>query len=82
MFDAYVKPKNRITDYLTNISGITYHHIKNAKSENEVIEEAKKHMVNKIIIGHTLYKDLGVCGLTNWKGFKGKIDIADSKVYG
>lgn len=38
-------------------------------------------MLNKIVIGHTLFKDLQVCGLTNWKGFKGKVDIAESSIY-
>lgn len=41
----------------------------------------KKLMLNKIIVGHTTLKDLEVCGLKNWNGFKSIIDIADAQVY-
>ena len=33
-------------------------------------------MYNKILIGHTIRKDLEVCKLTQWKGWKALIDIA------
>ena len=32
IYDTYVKPELKITDYVTDISGITYKHIKNAPS--------------------------------------------------
>lgn len=38
-------------------------------------------MMNKIIIGHTVDKDLTVCGMKDWKGFKQVIDIADAHIY-
>lgn len=38
-------------------------------------------MLNKIIIGHTVDKDLSVCGLKDWTGFKKIIDIADAPMY-
>jgi len=44
---------------------------------NVVIEKVKKILYNKIIIGHTIKKDLEVCGLKNWKGFKYIIDISE-----
>jgi len=43
---------------VTDISGITYTHIKNAPSQKDVIESAKKILYNKIIVGHTIWKDL------------------------
>ena len=75
MYDSFVKPTKKITDYVTNISGITYTHIKNAPSEKEVIEKVKKLVYNKILIGHTIWKDLEVSGLKDWKGYKALIDI-------
>ena len=41
----------------------------------------KKKLLNKICIGHTIEKDLAVCGLKNWNGLKAVIDIADFKIY-
>lgn len=38
-------------------------------------------MLNKIVVGHTIFKDLEVCGLKNWSGFKKVIDIAEAHVY-
>jgi hypothetical protein len=34
-------------------------------------------MYNKIVVGHTVMKDLEVCGLKNWKGWKALVDIAE-----
>ena len=36
--DSYVHPEKKITDYVTNISGITYGHIKNAPSTKKIID--------------------------------------------
>ena len=38
-------------------------HIKKAPFKKEVIDKAKKIMYNKIVVGHTIWKDLEVCGL-------------------
>ncbi len=38
-------------------------------------------MLNKIIVGHTTEKDLEVCQLKNWTGFKKIIDIAEAQAY-
>ena len=37
IYDTYVKPELKITDYVTDISGITFKHIKNAPSEAQAI---------------------------------------------
>ena len=81
LYDSYVKPDHKITDYVTEISGITFKHIKNAPSEVEAMKEVKKKLLNKICIGHTIKKDLEVCGLKDWNGLKSIIDIADYKTY-
>lgn len=58
LYDTYVKPSKKITDFVTDVSGITYGHIKNAPNQDHVIPEIKRKMLNKIIIGHTVDKDL------------------------
>lgn len=35
--DTYVHPEKKITDYVTDISGITYAHIKNAPNTKSAI---------------------------------------------
>jgi RNA exonuclease 4 len=34
-------------------------------------------MYNKIVVGHTVWKDLEVCGLKEWKGWKALVDISE-----
>lgn len=58
IFDSYVHPDKLITDYVKDISGITYAHIKNAPKMNVVIEKVKRILLNKTIIGHTVWKDM------------------------
>jgi RNA exonuclease 4 len=79
--DTYVHPEKKITDYVTSISGITYGHIKNAPNIKTVIDNAKSILYNKIVIGHTVWKDLEVCGLKNWKGMKAVVDISEFMPY-
>ena len=43
--------------------------------------KAKKLIYNKILVGHTIRKDVEVCGLTNWKGWKALVDIAEFDKY-
>ena len=33
------------------------------------------------MVGHTVRKDLGICGLEVWSGIKGTIDICESELY-
>lgn len=54
LYDSYIKPNGKITDYLTKISGITYSHIKNAPLWKDELDKVKKILVNKIIVGHTI----------------------------
>lgn len=38
-------------------------------------------MINKILIGHTIHKDLQVMGLDKWTGISNKIDVAEFSMY-
>lgn len=81
LYDSYVKPENQITDYVTNISGITFTHIKNAPHHQEVMKEIKKIINHKFVVGHTIAKDIEVCGLKDWKSWRGLIDIAEFELF-
>ncbi len=43
--------------------------------------KVKKLLMGKILVGHTLHKDLEVCKLTDWKGVQQKVDISDFAEY-
>jgi RNA exonuclease 4 len=77
LLDTYVHPDKKITDYVTDISGITFGHIRHAPSTKTVIENVKSILYNKIVVGHTVWKDLEVCGLKEWKGWKAVVDICE-----
>lgn len=53
IFDSYVKPDKKVTDFVTHVSGITFSHIKNAPPQHKVLAEIKKLLINKIVVGHT-----------------------------
>jgi DNA polymerase III alpha subunit (gram-positive type) len=53
-----VRPSKKITDYVSDISGVTFTHIKNAPNEETVLQEVKKLLYNKTVVGHTVNKDL------------------------
>ncbi len=57
LFDSYVKPKEKIIDYRTEISGITYEHIKNAPSFLEIQTKVCEMILGRIVIGHGLRHD-------------------------
>jgi hypothetical protein len=40
------------------------------------VDKVKKILMGKILVGHTLHKDLEVCKLTGWKGVMQKVDVS------
>lgn len=57
------------------MSGITYGHIKRAPTWDAVKYEIEKILIRKNVVGHTLWKDLEVMGMSKWNGFASLIDI-------
>lgn len=58
IYNAYVRPKERIVDFRTEVSGITPALLKNAKSFEDVQKEVSKILEGRILIGHALFNDL------------------------
>lgn len=81
MYDSYIKPSKKVTDFITEITGITYTHIKNAPLWIQEVDKVKKILMGKILVGHTLHKDLEVTKLDKWKGISRKVDIAEFSEY-
>ncbi|KAJ3389107.1 3'-5' exonuclease [Lobulomyces angularis] len=57
IYDEFVLPTDEVTDYRTNYSGITPELLKNGKDFNEVQNEVKEILKDKVIIGHSLKFD-------------------------
>lgn len=60
VLDEYVKPKQRVTDFRTKVSGISHHHIKAGLSFEEVQKKVSDILKGKILIGHAVQNDLRV----------------------
>ncbi|XP_078666748.1 interferon-stimulated gene 20 kDa protein-like [Branchiostoma floridae x Branchiostoma belcheri] len=57
VYDKYVKPQQRITDYRTPYSGIRPRHMLQAVPFAQAQEEVRKILHNKVVIGHAVYND-------------------------
>uniref|UniRef100_A0A0K0DLL7 RNA exonuclease 4 n=1 Tax=Angiostrongylus cantonensis TaxID=6313 RepID=A0A0K0DLL7_ANGCA len=63
VFDKYVKPKERVTDFRTSVSGIRPAHIANGSPFDVVQREVAKILKDRIIVGHALNNDFRVLNL-------------------
>lgn len=63
ILDAYVRPKEKITNYRTAVSGITPHHMRKggpAKSFDAVQAQVSDLCKGRILVGHAIHNDLRV----------------------
>ena len=62
LLDEYVAPTEEVTDYKTEISGITEEHLycENIRTFNDVMNDVKSKLEHKVIIGHALKNDFEV----------------------
>lgn len=67
LYDAYIRPDRRITDYRTKWSGIKPCHMKNAQPYGEATERIKEILQGSIVVGHDLTHDFAVIGLQHPK---------------
>lgn len=81
VLDSYVRPTERITNFITFVSGITYEHIKHATTWQELRPKVESLLRNCSVVGHTTHSDLKVMEMEGWKGFRSVIDISKCSVY-
>ena len=65
IYDQFVKPKEKVTDYRTWVSGITAKDIEKAKNFKDVQKEVFDIINSRILVGHALSNDLKALFLTH-----------------
>ncbi|XP_071767194.1 apoptosis-enhancing nuclease [Centroberyx gerrardi] len=57
VYDKYIRPCQRVTDYRTRWSGIQRHHLWDATPFAEAREEVLAILEGKVVVGHSIYND-------------------------
>ncbi|XP_069097899.1 RNA exonuclease 4 [Pleurodeles waltl] len=60
IYDKYVKPTEKVTDYRTAVSGIRPDDIKNGVSFKDVQRDVASIIEGRILVGHALHNDLKI----------------------
>eukprot|EP00043_Microstomoeca_roanoka_P006762 m.65724 g.65724 ORF g.65724 m.65724 type:complete len:617 (-) comp13555_c1_seq1:30-1880(-) len=58
ILDTYVKPREKVVDYRTHVSGILPHHLEKAPSFDTVQKQVAEVLKNRILVGHAIHHDL------------------------
>ncbi|KAF7386661.1 hypothetical protein HZH66_011113 [Vespula vulgaris] len=71
LYDKYVKPREKVQDYRTAVSGIYPHHLKNGEEFSVVQKEVADILKGRILVGHALKNDLAVLFLSHpWRSLR------------
>ncbi|XP_066588835.1 RNA exonuclease 4 isoform X2 [Prorops nasuta] len=65
LYDKYVKPREKVKDYRTAVSGIRPHHLENGEEFSVVQKEVSDILKGHILVGHALKHDLDVLFLSH-----------------
>ena len=76
VYDSFVRPKEKVTDWRTPVSGITPKDMVHARSLEEVQRDVAKILDGTILIGHAVRNDLDALLLSH-----PKCDIRDTSKY-
>ncbi|KAF6734721.1 RNA exonuclease 4 [Oryzias melastigma] len=60
IYDKFVKPTERVTDYRTAVSGIRPEDIKNGEDVHVVQKEVADILQGRIVVGHAIHNDLKI----------------------
>ncbi|KKA19936.1 RNH70 is involved in DNA replication and RNA processing [Rasamsonia emersonii CBS 393.64] len=58
VYDSFVRPKEKVTDWRTHVSGVSPKDMANARSLEEVQKDVAEIIEGKILIGHAVRNDL------------------------
>lgn len=65
VYDSFVRPKERVTDWRTFVSGVSPKNMATARSFEEVQAEVAKLLEGRILVGHDLRHDLQILLLSH-----------------
>ena len=65
IYDKYVKPTEKVTDFRTKVSGIRYQDIKDGEDFKKVQKEVSDLLQGRILVGHSIKHDLKVLFLNH-----------------
>lgn len=65
VYDEYVKPREKVQDYRTAVSGIRPHDLENGKDFETVQAKVAEILKGRILVGHALKHDLAVLFLSH-----------------
>ncbi|AAS52708.1 AER024Wp [Eremothecium gossypii ATCC 10895] len=77
VLDLYVRPKEKVTDWRTWVSGITPAHMKQAVTLEEAQRRVAAMLKNRVLIGHGLHHDLEMLMVSHPKA-----QIRDTSMHG
>lgn len=67
VYVTYVKPKERVTDFRTWVSGVEPKHLRKAPSFESVVKTVSDITLNRVLVGHALKNDLHALMLSHSK---------------
>ncbi|KAL9935423.1 hypothetical protein V8E36_005771 [Tilletia maclaganii] len=86
LYDTFVKPAEKVTDYRTWVSGVRPHNLANAPTFAEVQERVAKLIEGRVLVGHAIQHDLKALLLSHpfhdirdTSAYKGLRDLARTK---
>ncbi|ROT41857.1 hypothetical protein SODALDRAFT_326043 [Sodiomyces alkalinus F11] len=65
VYDSYVKPRERVADWRTAITGLTPKHMRSARDFHEVQAQVAELLRDRILIGHDVKHDLDALKLSH-----------------
>ncbi|KAH7035510.1 RNA exonuclease 4 [Microdochium trichocladiopsis] len=65
VYDSFVRPREKVTDWRTSITGITTRHMRTARDFDEVQKVIAELLKDRILVGHDIRHDLAVLMLSH-----------------
>lgn len=65
VYDSYVRPRERVVDWRTHVSGVSPRHMAKARTFEEVQAQIAGLLAGRILVGHDVKHDLKVLELTH-----------------